>query len=135
MSTISDTFNGGRNVIVAKKDGSTETVFVRQLDLEEYPKVLQPTKEFPAGIYSDEFALTAFLCGKDKKWLFGAPPEKKDALTPESYEQLQAAAWEVNERGFFSFANRIIQRGEKRLAEMPPEIREKMIGESNSARR
>lgn len=88
---------------------------VKQFTLDEYDKALP--------LLDDERALVAWACGKTKK-------EISD-LTPESYEALQAAVWEVNEKGFFPFARRQIDGVIKNLSSLPPELMqaqmEKMI--------
>lgn len=116
-----ETLFSGRTVEVLHLDGSKETIKVRQILIGQYPKAY--------GLMDDEFALTAYCCCdpeddsavKDVAWL--------TTLRPESYEQLQAAAREVNEKGFFSYASRqrkAVQEANAQMfanmAELPPEF-------------
>ena len=93
-----ETLFGGRLITITREDGSTEEIRVRQLPLADFEKAF--------ALLDDELGLVALICGKDKAWLNGTPPDYKDGVSPESYENLHAAAREVNLRGFFSFSDR-----------------------------
>jgi hypothetical protein len=122
MSMNSETLFGGRMVNVLYEDGAQETVKVRQLRLSDYERAYTLT--------GDEFAFTAFCCLSTGTNANSAPHGKEWALTlqPESYELVQAAAREVNEKGFFSYASRRKRREEEAqramfdaMASLPPE--------------
>jgi len=121
-----ETLFGGRNVCVTLLDGTSAEFKVRQVPVAEYERAY--------ALLDDEAALTAFICGHEKKWC--------DHLTPESYEALYAAAQEVNAKGFFARAAR--QRDHEReqqaqqnamLSALPAEALEtalKLVLESTS---
>ena len=118
------TLFGGRTVGVVHEDGSAEEILVRQLRLMEYEAAFR--------LLEDEISLTALICNRDKGWI--------NTLQPEYYETLQAAAREVNAKGFFSYAERrntqMQQRNEKMfatLATLPPEALKQVmeIGSAN----
>jgi hypothetical protein len=126
-SNSNDTCFGGRTTEVLLASGGQETIRVRQILLTEYPAAIP--------LLGDEIALTAFMCrpqsGEDVK-----PFDKAWALKlqPESYEQIQAIAKEVNAKGFFSYAARYLEKEraeEERWAraagDMPPEFLERAI--------
>lgn len=107
-----ETLFGGRTVAVLHEDSSREEIKVHQLRLADYERAY--------AMLDDEMGLTAFCCGKEKGWVL--------TLQPESYELLQSAAREVNQRGFFSFAARRDEREREQqagvfaaMAEMPAE--------------
>lgn len=82
--TKADTLRGGQIIIVTFDDGSTESVFVRQL----------PVKDFEAwlGALDDEPRVVALLCGRDACWV--------DRLTNESMEAIVTTGERLN-RDFF----------------------------------
>src|ERR1022692_3142636 len=96
----SETLFGGRDAQALHEDGSVQGIKVRQLRLGEYERAF--------ALIEDEIAFTAFCCsgsgvspdpagtggGYERAWSL--------TLQPESYETLQLAAREVNEKGFFS---------------------------------
>ena len=92
------TLFGGKKCSVQFADGRTEEITVRQLPLGEYERAFQ--------FLDDELAITALICGKDKNWLTGTPPDASDSILPEHYEMLQADAREVNAKGFFAWSAR-----------------------------
>lgn len=107
-----ETLFGGRAVSVLHEDGSRTEIKVRQLRLADYEKAFV--------LMEDEFAFTAFCCQQSSAWI--------TTLQPESYELLQAAAWEVNEKGFFAYAARRVAKAQAeqdrqmaQLARMSPE--------------
>lgn len=71
-----------------------------------------PVRDYDAGFHfvDDEPALVGFLCAKDKSWALG--------LAPESFEEVLAKGREVNQKGFFSFCQRRMERAEKQNASM-----------------
>jgi hypothetical protein len=118
----SDTLWGGREVRVKlfpAKEGeplAEETFFVRQFRVGEYRTI------FPLS--DNEVALCARACvpfpSTDeslKRWT-----GKVEALTPESYEDVHQAMREVNEKGFFIYRQRGMERAMQNLKEMPPEL-------------
>lgn len=107
------TLFGGRTVPVLQLDGAAAEVTVRQLPLGDYERAF--------ALADDEIALTAFLCGQPKEWAY--------ALAPESYERLQAAAQEVNAKGFFAWVGRRLQREQAQqqamlaaMSSLPPDV-------------
>lgn len=82
--TKADTLRGGQSIIVTFDDGSTESVFVRQL----------PVKDFEAwlGALDDEPRVAALLCERDSCWV--------DRLTNESLEAIVTTGERLN-RDFF----------------------------------
>lgn len=104
MNNKTETLFGGRPVKVLLLDGTTAEFTVRQLNLGEYQRAMT--------LIEDEIALTALICGHDKKWA--------DTLAPESYEALFTAAQEVNANGFFAFAARRQKRAADELQTMLP---------------
>ena len=82
-----------------------------------------PVRDYEAGfvIVNDEPALVGFLCAKDKAWAL--------TLEPEVFEEILTVGRTVNQKGFFSFCQRRMERLEKQQADMlgamaklPPEM-------------
>lgn len=71
-----------------------------------------PVRDYEPGfpLVDDEPALVGFLCAKDKAWAL--------SLAPESYEDVLTIGREVNQKGFFSFCQRRMERAEKQNASM-----------------
>lgn len=126
----SDTLFAGRTVTVIYDDDSSEDVLLRQLPLREYERAF--------GLLADELALTAFFCGRDKQWLFGATAAATAAVpqrapTPASFEVLRRVAAEVNESFFAWSARRQQQEAAAQktmieaLANLPAEAVEQVI--------
>src|ERR1039457_3425110 len=119
-----ETLFGGRAASVLHEDGTALDVFVRQLPIRDYPAAFK--------VVEDEFAFTAFCTtlaagGEGRGEVAGTAFVQ--SLRPESYELLQAAAREVNEKGFFAFAARQQARADAvqkaqlaAMSEMPPEM-------------
>lgn len=101
-----NTLNGGKTMTAKFIEGNEKEVTVKQITVGDYKKC------FP--MVDDEIELTGFVCGL-------MPPEM-NLLTPESYEQLWAAVREVNEKGFFTYATRQLDRAQKQMEAMPPEM-------------
>lgn len=104
-----ETLFGGRDAIALHEDGSKTAIRIRQIPLGQYPKAY--------SLLEDEFALTAFCCCPTGPAGVGEPFSKDWVLTllPECYEELQAAAREVNERGFFAYARRQKEREQEAM--------------------
>lgn len=104
MNEKMTTLMGGRRVQIQFADGRTEEILVRQLPVRDYDTAFV--------VLEDEMALTSLICGRklDKTWIAGTREDGGDGLLPESYELLQAAAREVNAKGFFAFAARRLAR-------------------------
>jgi hypothetical protein len=113
QTTETDTLFGGRKVPVVYADGSSEEITVRQLPLAEYDRAF--------FLLEDEMSVVAYICGKAKQWLTGHAPQYDKAVRPESYQLLQAAAWEVNAGGFFSYADRAVKRQLAQLNALKPD--------------
>jgi hypothetical protein len=71
-----------------------------------------PVRDYDAGFgfVDDEPALVGFLCAKDKAWAL--------TLAPDSYEDVLVKGRAVNQKGFFSFCQRRMERAEKQNASM-----------------
>ena len=89
------TLNGGENFTVTKRDGTTETVFVKQVPVSQFPQYLKALDE--------ETQMIAIACGKDVAF--------SDALAPESFEQLIEKIEGINN----DFFQRWFQRKAKRM--------------------
>lgn len=107
------TLFGGKKVLAQLIDGTAAEITVRQLPLGEYEKAF--------ALFEDEIALVALICGQPKVWA--------EMLQPESYEALQAAAQEVNARGFFAWSARRQKRAEEiqqaqllAFSQLPPDV-------------
>jgi hypothetical protein len=76
-----------------KDDGTTPVeIQVRQIRLADYDRAMR------CVVIDDEFGLMAVACGTSEAVI--------KSLSPESYELVQATVWEVNQKGFFTFARR-----------------------------
>src|SRR5689334_18664496 len=97
---------GGQSVEVMYEDDSSSEVFVRQLPLRDYESAFLKI--------DDEMEITALICGKDKAWVM--------TIQPESYEQLRKVALEVNEKGFFVYADRRKEELTRRVSSLSPDM-------------
>ena len=88
------TLVGGENFTVTKHDGSTETVFVKQLSIRKYKQFIEAQH--------DEAKMIAMTCNK--------PEEYCDALTPESHIALIETIERVNESFFLLWLQRLGDR-------------------------
>ncbi|MDR3458010.1 MAG: phage tail assembly protein [Verrucomicrobiae bacterium] len=111
MDEKSTTLFGGRTFTVKFEDDTTGELTVRQFKVREYPVM------FPVA--DNEFELLARACS--------VPVQKIQALTPADYERLQAALQEVNKDGFFTYADRQMERGRRNLQNLPAAMLEKMF--------
>jgi len=91
--------NGGLLVNVTMADNSIVEIKVRQLPTGEWDKAI--------GLFTNERALVALICGQ--------PPEWINTVAPESYGELYKVAREVNELGFFDFASRQLKAGQEEI--------------------
>ena len=114
------TLNGGQTLtfnFAPETEGATPreplVIKVRQV----------PVRDYEAGfvVVNDEVALVGFLCAKDKPWAL--------TLEPEVFEEILNVGRTVNQKGFFSFCQRRMERLEKQQADMlgvmaklPPEM-------------
>lgn len=71
-----------------------ESVLVQQIKVRDYDKAVK--------LIDKELELNALICGKTPEWIH--------SLAPESYEQIEAAAQELNAPGFFKYAQRYQER-------------------------
>ena len=103
------TLNGGQTLtfnFAPEAEGATPreplNIKVRQV----------PVRDYETGFahVNDEVALVGFLCGKDKAWAL--------ALEPEVFEEILTVGRTVNQKGFFSFCQRLTERREKQQADM-----------------
>lgn len=112
-----DTLLGGRKINITFNDKTTREVTVRQITVGEYPGLFLKIDH--------EIALVATVCG--------IPPNEIGKVTPESYERLNAAVQEVNEKGFFAWSARQLQRAQKQMAALPPELVKQIMERTASA--
>jgi hypothetical protein len=100
------TLNGGKPVIVLVDDNSPEpkpiTLNVRQFKVREYPTL--------APYMNNELELCARACTKPRAFI--------ESLTPDSFEVVCAAVWEVNGSGFFTWSERQLKRGNQMISEL-----------------
>jgi hypothetical protein len=101
------TLTGGHEFTVTKRDGTNETVFVRQLAVKEFPKFLQTQ--------DDELEMIDFVCGKTKGFA--------ETLSNEGHEALVAEIEKVN-GDFFS---RWLKRRNEREDKVMPGVRQKLV--------
>ena len=103
------TLNGGKTLtfnFAPETEGGTPreplVIKVRQV----------PVRDYETGFahVNDEPALVGFLCAKDKPWAL--------ALEPEVFEEILNTGRTVNQKGFFSFCQRRMERLEKQQADM-----------------
>lgn len=120
MNLKNITLNGGQTLkfnFAPETEGAAPRapleIKVRQVPVRDY--------ETGFGQVNDEPALVGFLCGKDKAWAL--------ALEPEVFEEILTVGRTVNQKGFFSFCQRRMERLEKQQADMlgamaklPPEM-------------
>jgi phosphoribosylformylglycinamidine (FGAM) synthase PurS component len=81
-----------KTLALVKDDGQPLELKVSQIRLADYDRALRCVNT------ENEFGLVALAAGVNEATI--------KSLSPESYEVLQAAVWEVNEHGFFTFARR-----------------------------
>ncbi len=112
-----ETILGQRNVSVKFTDKRTDTFIVHQFLIPDYPAALK--------LFADEIGLVALACRK--------PRAEIEALTPESYEELQAAVQEVNAKGFFVYAARQQKLGQETLSALPADLVQAAFGRFLSA--
>lgn len=98
---------GGKDFPVTKKDGTIETVFIRELGVNEFPRF--------AKVQNDEQEMIEFVCDKLKGFA--------QTLTLESHEALVEEIEKVNGDFFSRWLARRIGRQEK----MMPGVREKLL--------
>jgi hypothetical protein len=105
--TFTETLLGGGTFNAAKKDGTAESVFVRQIGIEDCPAYLE--------LQDDELAMIEFVVAKPEGWA--------KTLTPACQEALLAEAERIN-ADFFS---RWVERQKKRADKLMPGIVERKI--------
>jgi hypothetical protein len=105
--TPTETLLGGKKVSAAKKDGTAEDVFVRQIGIEDCPAYLE--------LQDDELSIIEFVAQKPAGWA--------KTLTPSCQEQLL----EESERINADFFSRWVDRQKKRADKLMPGIVEKKI--------
>lgn len=106
-----ETVKGGRKVTVTMEDGSQQEVLVSKLKIAKWEEAFKK--------FDSEMELTALICGRTVPWIHGTPPDHANALTEESYTELVKVSKEVNENGFFPFAQRRNDSLAERIKLMP----------------
>lgn len=101
------TLMGGTDLVVTKRDGSTETVKVLQLGIEKYPELLQSM--------DDEIASINLYCGRSSTGF-------ATSLTLQSQEAVIEAGEKVNS----DFFKRWIDRRMARTERLQPGLLEKI---------
>jgi hypothetical protein len=89
-STPTETIFGGLDLIVAKRDKSTENVFIRQLAVETYPKFLAASE--------DESAMAELYCAKPAGWARTLSPGSLEAVIVEG-ERVNADFFDIVSQG------------------------------------
>jgi len=113
-----DTLFGSRILPVVFEDGRKADLVVSQFRVKQYQQA------FP--LLDDEIGLVA-LAAKCTR-------AEVEALHPESFEEAVKALKEVNEKGFFIWSARQMERGAAGMRNLPPELVEKVIARSQSAK-
>jgi hypothetical protein len=131
MTTPLTTITGRQPFTVQFADGRTEEITISQLPIGRYQSLMTPSAAQPVPVFMDEIALTAALCGKSREWITGKPPAFEDGLTPESYELLRGAAWELNEKGFFAYAARREAANREQFLALPEEVRNQAVASAS----
>jgi hypothetical protein len=103
-----ETLMGGKDVTVTYQDGKTEAVRVRQLCIEDYPKLL--------AAMQDEATQAELYCGKEVGWA--------KQLTTECHDLVM----EEGERINADFFGRWVQRRMRKLKLLGPELTDKLVG-------
>lgn len=100
-----NTLTGGRELDVAKLDGSRETVFVRQLPVRLFQSYM--------ATMQDEAKQVELLCSKEAGWA--------DGITLASHEEILQAGNKLNS----DFFSRWLERQKERAAMLPkPDVGE-----------
>jgi hypothetical protein len=102
------TLLGGTEIAVNKLDGTEERVFVRQVPVRHFPKLLESL--------ADEFALARIYTQKDDAWL--------DALAPEAFEKIITEGERLNS----DFFSRWWDRTRARVERVAPGEFQRMMG-------
>lgn len=97
IQNANTTLNGGVNITVTKKDKSTEQVFIRQLEIWEFPALLDALGK--------EIEMIMLFCAKEKAWA--------KTLSVESWEQLVTTGEEINSDFFSRWVRRQVARQER----------------------
>ncbi len=97
MDSKTETLLGGRTMVAAFNDGTSETVQVRQLPIRLLPQYL--------AAIDDEPKLVELLCDKPSGW--------SDNLRLDSHAAILAAGEEVNSESFFAWLRRRVSRQER----------------------
>ena len=109
-----DTLFGQRVLTVTFEDGRTAEMTIKQFRLKQYQQA------FP--LLDDELGLVALGAGVARGII--------EALHPKSFEAAYAALKEVNADGFFIWSARQMERGAASMKNLPPELLEKVIAQS-----
>jgi len=117
------TLNGGKKLTVTFEPVGESAPVSSEIKVRQIP-----VRDYEAGfpLVNDEAALVAFLCGQPKPWAL--------TLSPESFEEVLNTGREVNEKGFFTFCQRRMERTQKEqaalygaLATLPTETVNKLM--------
>ena len=111
------TLFGKKTLSVKYEDGRAGELDIHQLKLRQYSAALP--------LIDDEIGLVA-LCSGGQRGVI-------EALHPDSFEAAIAAVKEVNEKGFFTYAGRAMERAARNLKNLPPEILEKVLARGASS--
>jgi hypothetical protein len=111
MKSKNITLAGGVPIRAVFEDGHEEELLVRQLKLKEWPQAMT--------CLDDEIGLVAIACTKTRPQIL--------ELTPASYNEAHAAMKGANAAGFFTYAQRRLDRAAEDLRAMPPDMVEKMF--------
>jgi hypothetical protein len=106
-----DTLFGSRTLHVTFEDGRKAEIKISQFRLRQYQQA------FP--LLDDELGLVALASNNPRGVI--------EALHPASFEEAIKAVREVNAEGFFTFAERRMERGAASMRNLPPEILERLL--------
>ncbi len=106
MNDELNTVLGGQQISTTKRDGSQETVLVRELSVSELPKY--------AAILDDESKTAELLCDKPEGWA--------DSLTRESFVAVIAKGEEMNLSFFSDWMSRRLERNRRMLPGMEDKL-------------
>lgn len=115
--TPTETVMGGLNVIVTHSDKGTDTVFVRQLAIEDYPKLLQAQ--------DDECKMIELYCDRPIGWA--------KTLSPDSHEKLVEEGERLNSDFFLRWVQRRISRQERLLPGITQRMRDAALSASQTS--
>jgi len=117
MDSNMATLYGGSELTVTYRDGRTEVVKVRQLIIDDYPKLLK--------VLDDEPAQIDFVCDRPNGW--------SNTLALESFEAVLQEGDKLNEAFFTRWLQRRMNKQEKLLPGLGEKIQNQVVTSLSSA--